>query len=669
MRKDALICTVLFAVVPSVTAGDSLRLDRFGDPLPDGAIFRLGTVRFRPASPNCQFALAPDGKSFATGEPREIRVWDSESGKPLWSWKLPDEATCRRLFFSRDGRKLMGIVWARRNKAFQFDALSGKLLNTVSAPARGIGAEGWTYLVGGKQLILGTYSSFMSPGGRGPLTPVLLDIESGNELWRLPQTQTMAISPDGDVVATTNDGCLTLWDARTGKAMQELDSAWASSSRLTWSANGKILAAVRPCQNKVGGSEIVCWDLAAKKEFPAGTIEHNDSFAISRNAQYLAKIDIYSRVEVWELKTGKSLAGAWALDNWIASRFPTASVWSHGRSVFAPDGTLLVRDRYHGLRRFDVASGRRLACPPGEARRKGIDLGPDGKTIVRPNEENFNAGPITFSDIVSGADRASFGQHATWIKQLVMGAKHPTLLSLDEENVLKVWDLADGKTLPSPAQRPISSNCFGFLDGGRTVVAVGEDCVARIWEARSGNIVRQFRPADMRTMWDWAQSKPGYVKNKAEDWLSLSADRQTLAIAGKNRIAVWDVATGNRLANLNESDDVDDIRLTVDGKSIVIRTVNNLIIQTVNGKRRWQFDRWVDKSTWKQAQLVASENGKLFAHVAEKLIVYETSTGMKCCSIALEHDDPTTICFAADNRRLLIARKNKPAICYDVDTG
>ena len=72
MRREALGYALLLAIASSPSAADSRRLDRFGDPLPEGAIIRLGTTRFRPASPYGQFALSPDGKTFATGENRDV---------------------------------------------------------------------------------------------------------------------------------------------------------------------------------------------------------------------------------------------------------------------------------------------------------------------------------------------------------------------------------------------------------------------------------------------------------------------------------------------------------------------------------------------------------------------------------------------------------------------
>src|SRR5262245_59202779 len=58
--------------------------DSAGDPLPAGAVARLGVTRFRHSAWNGGMAISPDSKTLATtGESGNIRFWDIASGKRL----------------------------------------------------------------------------------------------------------------------------------------------------------------------------------------------------------------------------------------------------------------------------------------------------------------------------------------------------------------------------------------------------------------------------------------------------------------------------------------------------------------------------------------------------------------------------------------------------------
>src|SRR4051794_35949838 len=58
------------------------RLDTFGDPLPDGAVLRLGTTRLRHAHVFA-FAFDPEGRLVSFGRDYVLRTWDPASGKQL----------------------------------------------------------------------------------------------------------------------------------------------------------------------------------------------------------------------------------------------------------------------------------------------------------------------------------------------------------------------------------------------------------------------------------------------------------------------------------------------------------------------------------------------------------------------------------------------------------
>src|SRR5262249_8377082 len=71
-------------VVPPKKNAPGPTVDLYGDPLPDGAAGRLGTLRWRHAGLTTFAAFPPDGKTvLPAGTDMTIRVWESPSGKEL----------------------------------------------------------------------------------------------------------------------------------------------------------------------------------------------------------------------------------------------------------------------------------------------------------------------------------------------------------------------------------------------------------------------------------------------------------------------------------------------------------------------------------------------------------------------------------------------------------
>lgn len=94
-RTAAVLCAGLMVVLaPNLIRTDwadeprpshkpAARVDRIGDPLPPGALLRLGTLRFQHPDVVQDMALSPDGKTLVTiGGP--LIAWDTATAKARW---------------------------------------------------------------------------------------------------------------------------------------------------------------------------------------------------------------------------------------------------------------------------------------------------------------------------------------------------------------------------------------------------------------------------------------------------------------------------------------------------------------------------------------------------------------------------------------------------------
>lgn len=140
------------------------RVDLFGDPLPQGAIARFGTVRLfhrGPArlsfrSPVSTLLYSGDGKTvFSAGLTETIRCWDVESGKEVRQFVVPQDwmpaghwLAAGTLALSPDGKTLAattvhaplvngGFPEDHQGLFFLWDVASGKFLRQVQGDQGG----------------------------------------------------------------------------------------------------------------------------------------------------------------------------------------------------------------------------------------------------------------------------------------------------------------------------------------------------------------------------------------------------------------------------------------------------------------------------------------------------------------------------------------------------
>src|SRR4051812_29735469 len=101
---------LLFVLMVVAPAAAQPRLDALGDPLPPGAVARLGTLRLRQGDGFAvQLVLfSPDGKAILTASVPwpQIHLWDAATGKELRPLAGAGKHPVAAAAFSPDGTQL-----------------------------------------------------------------------------------------------------------------------------------------------------------------------------------------------------------------------------------------------------------------------------------------------------------------------------------------------------------------------------------------------------------------------------------------------------------------------------------------------------------------------------------------------------------------------------------
>jgi WD40 repeat protein len=393
------------------------RLDAYGDPLPAGAVARMGTVRFLPRANAYAIALSPDGRLVASGtipgtEKNVVEIWDAASGARIHT--LCDGTfNILSLAFSPGGEQL-AVSHAARVEVFDTAAwkAAGAVEQVAGTPEWGYESVRWSpdgrYLAAARtrpgtvalwktvdlklarsarygQDIHGVAfsrdSQLLAIGGKGVLeTHRVSDFALRMKAGVSADVQSVAFSPDGKTLAgavrlvppdhsmpVKCTSCVRLWDAETGGPRGESTAFKGDLPEVAYLRNGRTVVAIGWWGRAVHG-----WDAATLRE--QWTLEGpgyiGRHLALSADGRTMATADC--RIAVWDLATGKQ-RHSWATHS--------SNVFS---AVFTPDGATVLSAGADGVRCWDAASGRFLRSLAAKATkpRCPVAISRDGRTLA-----------------------------------------------------------------------------------------------------------------------------------------------------------------------------------------------------------------------------------------------------------------------------------------------
>jgi WD40 repeat protein len=615
----------MLALLIAAAGAEPLRKDLHGDPLPQGAIARLGTVRLRHAGAVLALACSPDGKTVASaGAGGVIRLWDLADGREVRHFVgHTDKVTS--LAFSPDGLE----VASADNDGFLrlWNVATAKEKSSIhhSSPAdKGLAwsPDGQLLLTGfGKEVWL------WSPS------------DNTETQWReRPEKDAVArvaFAPDGKSVA------VAVWDSRIGRILRfdpdsskELPSLQGHGiARVTcmlFSPDSRVLVS--------GDSEreICAWDLASGKrlwrEDQTGSVE---GVCFSADGGTLLSAGKTGEVCFRDPRTGK------------VTRRITSKQSGLTTLALTPDGRTFVTGYASGaVWVWNVATGEpRLGqgvC--GEV--LAVNFSPDGKEVLSFTQDQA----LHRWEASTGRQLHERALDMSLPFTAAFSPDCSLLAGAGDESPVGIWETATGKRLHQLDSGSTGRSGLAFSADGRTLASGAENSFIRLWDPGTGRQLQEF-------------DRPVLT---APPLLTFFSDGKTLASVSKyDLILVCDVKTGTVLHRLRvRTDHVSALAVSPDGRYLAAAGWADLQV----------WDLSSDNKPWRQRclsfpnRLAWTRDGRtlIAGDRAGSLVLWEAATGSRRLTWPSGQGRITTLAVADDRRRLAVGLRDSTTLVVDL---
>jgi RNA polymerase sigma factor (sigma-70 family) len=607
------------------------RTDRQGDPLPPGAIARMGTVRFRHGDAVGGVAFSPDGTLIASAawsfEP-SIRLWEAATGRQRLRIQAFGENNggMLSLAYSPDGKTIATGGWMGRNLGLVdiWDATTGERLHRGTTKQGGILSVAFS--PDGKLLASGDYDKSVR----------LWDVATRKEIrtchGHLGAVYSVTFSPDGKTLSSAGeDEAIRLWSVADGKQSAVLKGHEKTVLTVAFSGDGKTLAS--------GGRDgkIRLWELATQKvrRQLEGHTSDVAAVAFSRDGRSLASAGRDRLLLWWDVATGKEVR-----------RFSREEM-DFSSLTFSPDGKRLVAGGFNsGLCVWDVATGKEahpFESPKGWV--TALRYLPDGATLASGGWD----GTIRLWDPRTGKELQRLAESQAAVTDLAFSPDGKALAWANYGKMFSLGEVATRRVIRKFSGHEKGTLAVAFSANGQALFSAGRDRTVREWNAATGKEVRSYTGA-------------------GGEHLALSANGKVLAAGGENgTIRVWETTSGKMLCRLGK-DSGDSLALSSDGKTLVTGGDLIRLWDTATGTVIRKIDADDPGTPSRGGILVAiSPDGRWLASVDGDRVVrlWEAATGKQVCRFEGHQGSIYAITFGPDGRTVASGSRDCTILVWD----